>query len=351
MTPADASNEVHPPRAPNRIPVDSGEDSPRVNGGLSTGPSSLFPDLEDAATPQAQHWLVDWHRYLDQVSRPVRRAGEPDAEPAWRPWRPDAPTEDEAPAEVLSAASIPMLDLGLGEKDAALASHRATADVEDPTLYDELRPIPQFEVPVFRAPVFELPRPRYFGQSAAVQPEPLPEAAAQEDAPAQPQTGALEQASDAFVAEAEDGYSALDGPVPALGAAANGPETEPATEFHPSTAFPREMAQRSPKYVEMLQQIRDPDVAQNSYKARFQESREELLQRLLDPLLTLEEASRLLGVCPTTVRRYTNKGALKHLRTQGNQRRFRLSDVLEFLESRSSEIAADARADREAGRQ
>jgi excisionase family DNA binding protein len=61
------------------------------------------------------------------------------------------------------------------------------------------------------------------------------------------------------------------------------------------------------------------------------ESREQLLARLLDPVLTLEETAQVLNVCPTTVRRYTNKGLLQHYRTSGNQRRFRLSHVLNFL--------------------
>jgi len=65
----------------------------------------------------------------------------------------------------------------------------------------------------------------------------------------------------------------------------------------------------------------------------FKETREQLLSRLLDPQLSLEDAARLLNVCPTTVRRYTNRGLLPHLRTAGNQRRFRLSDVLAFLEA------------------
>jgi len=80
------------------------------------------------------------------------------------------------------------------------------------------------------------------------------------------------------------------------------------------------------------------EAAQKSYKP-FKETREELLQRLLDPMITLEEAARILDVCPTTVRRYTNRGMLKHLRTAGNQRRFRLSDVLAFLEASGREIA------------
>lgn len=67
----------------------------------------------------------------------------------------------------------------------------------------------------------------------------------------------------------------------------------------------------------------------------FKETREELIQRLLDPVLNLEEVARILNVCPTTVRRYTNHGLLRHHRTAGNQRRFRLSDVLGFLEGQS----------------
>ena len=81
-----------------------------------------------------------------------------------------------------------------------------------------------------------------------------------------------------------------------------------------------------------------PKAAVKAVKAKesvkeVKETREQLLQRLLDPLISLEEAARLLEVCPTTVRRYTNKGLLKHYRTAGNQRRFKLSDVLAFLES------------------
>jgi excisionase family DNA binding protein len=89
---------------------------------------------------------------------------------------------------------------------------------------------------------------------------------------------------------------------------------------------------RLPRHMERLLQVPTTEVAQNSYKSPFRETREDLIYRLLDPSLTLEEAARLLGVCPTTVRRYTNKGLLHHYRTPGNQRRFRLSDVLTFLD-------------------
>jgi excisionase family DNA binding protein len=76
-------------------------------------------------------------------------------------------------------------------------------------------------------------------------------------------------------------------------------------------------------------------VTQNSYKRSFRETRIDLIQRLLDPTLSLEETARLLNVCPTTVRRYTNRGLLRHQRTTGDQRRFKLSDVLTFLEHQS----------------
>ena len=66
---------------------------------------------------------------------------------------------------------------------------------------------------------------------------------------------------------------------------------------------------------------------------RREETREELLRRLVDPTLTLEETACILEVCPTTVRRYTNRGILPHERSAGNQRRFKLSSVLEFREA------------------
>jgi excisionase family DNA binding protein len=72
------------------------------------------------------------------------------------------------------------------------------------------------------------------------------------------------------------------------------------------------------------------------YKKGRKETREEFLQRLLDPVLTLQEVARLLNVCPMTVRRYTNRGLLPSFRTAGNQRRFRLSDVLRFMEERGT---------------
>lgn len=87
-----------------------------------------------------------------------------------------------------------------------------------------------------------------------------------------------------------------------------------------------------PKNVAFLCRFYDDGVTANYYRGEFKESRQELIRRLLDPELSLEETSRLLGVCPATVRRYTNRGWLAHHRTTGGQRRFRLSNVVKFLD-------------------
>lgn len=88
-----------------------------------------------------------------------------------------------------------------------------------------------------------------------------------------------------------------------------------------------------PKNVAFLCRFYDDGVTANYYRGEFKETRQELIRRLLDPELSLEETSRLLGVCPATVRRYTNRGWLEHHRTTGGQRRFRLSNVVKFLDA------------------
>ncbi len=90
-----------------------------------------------------------------------------------------------------------------------------------------------------------------------------------------------------------------------------------------------------PQYLRYLAEWTDDSVTRRYYPARIRESREELIARLTDPVLTLEEVARLLGVCPATIRRYTDRGWLRHFRTEGNQRRFRLSDVVAFLEEQA----------------
>jgi excisionase family DNA binding protein len=97
---------------------------------------------------------------------------------------------------------------------------------------------------------------------------------------------------------------------------------------------------RLPRHIQLLATIPAPEeaeeVAQKYYSRGFRETRQALIERLLNPTLTLEETARVLGVCPATVRRYTNRGVLPHHRTVGQQRRFRLSDVLTFLEQQQN---------------
>ena len=92
-----------------------------------------------------------------------------------------------------------------------------------------------------------------------------------------------------------------------------------------------------PQYLRYLAEWTDDDgVTRKYYPVRGRdESREELIARLTDPVLTLEETARLLGVCPATIRRYTDRGWLRCFRTEGNQRRFRLSDIVAFLEEQA----------------
>jgi len=90
--------------------------------------------------------------------------------------------------------------------------------------------------------------------------------------------------------------------------------------------------QALPKNVAFLCSFYDDSVTANYYRGEFKETRQDLIKRLLDPELSLEETSRLLGVCPATIRRYTNRGWLAHHRTTGGQRRFSLSDVVKFVD-------------------
>jgi len=71
-------------------------------------------------------------------------------------------------------------------------------------------------------------------------------------------------------------------------------------------------------------------------RSSFSESRESLINRLVDPELRLREVAVLLSVCPATIRRYANRGVLPYHRTGGNQRRFRLSDVVDFIHRKRS---------------
>lgn len=80
-------------------------------------------------------------------------------------------------------------------------------------------------------------------------------------------------------------------------------------------------------------------VSRRRKRSPFSESRETLVRRLVDPELRLREVALLLSVCPATVRRYANRGILTSYRTVGNQRRFRLSEVVDFVHGRRTRSA------------
>jgi excisionase family DNA binding protein len=94
----------------------------------------------------------------------------------------------------------------------------------------------------------------------------------------------------------------------------------------------KETLEHLPRNLEFLGRFFSDDVTGHYYRDGFKQSRAELIRRLVDPEINLEEASRLLGVCPATVRRYTNRGWLDHVRTKGGQRRFRLSHIVAFVD-------------------
>ena len=62
-----------------------------------------------------------------------------------------------------------------------------------------------------------------------------------------------------------------------------------------------------------------------------QETRRQLMARLENPEISLQEAAILLGVCRATVRNYCDEGLLRHTRTEGGQRRFRYLDIKDFI--------------------
>jgi len=298
----------------------------------------------------AMESLTEWYRYIDQVSRPARRPGDEDEPEQWRPWK---PTDDAPPVEAaIPADAIPDLSAALGLTGSAEAQHPGTVEYVDPTLHDRLAPIPTFSAPTLSAPTFEISIARLGERAAPADTQPSPSTPDEPQGSPSAEMPHPHPASAAAEPEPEDfqdrlarifaGSEGVDANARAVQSEADDAEEPDETDDSggKSQGF---------RHWDLLSQFRSHDVAQNSYKSTFRETREELVQRLLDPPLTLEETARLLGVCPTTVRRYTNKGQLSHFRTMGNQRRFRLSDVLEFLESRATEIEADARADREAG--
>lgn len=254
--------------------------------------------------------LTEWYRYVDRVSRPASRLQDEGEPVEWRPW---LEMSDPDPAPVSAPLTdVPDLAELLG-KSALIPQSASPAreEFEDLTINDPLPAIPVFTVPELHVPSFELKAPRW----GEIQPEAEPTEADEEPE-----------------------------------------ETERVAEMgvKGGAASAAARIKASPNW-DLLSRVRGEEggseAGAESGRSRFRESRQELIERLVDPTLSLEQTAVILGVCPTTVRRYTNKGLLRHFRTKGNQRRFRLSDVVEFMESRAAEIEADGEADRAAGLQ
>jgi len=159
------------------------------------------------------------------------------------------------------------------------------------------------------------------------------------EAPAEEQ-GADEAAEASTVAEREVAAAEQAAVSPAAGASADAERERVLSSLHEELeragqSIRERVRQLHARQKQLPIEIEEPDEDEDEERPRrASETRQELVQRLLDPTLTLREASLLLDVCPTTVRRYTNRGLLHCFRTPGNQRRFHLSDVLEFMERR-----------------
>jgi excisionase family DNA binding protein len=290
--------------------------------------------------------LRDWYEYLDRVSRPARKGGEgaPDTDPSWRPWNEEPTALSEG---ALRSEDLPQLSTMFGGGGLTAARHDPTSRFVDPTLDDELEPIPSYAVPLFEAPVFQMEIPKLDG----LEPGELEAPETAERDPAIAPSGVQTETLSELDLESEpelDATSAMDAELLPESAGNPGRRGE-ATTNGPAGGQRGGLPVMAPRQRALLQYLRSRLPDAEARRSTLRESREELIERLVDPTLTLEETARLLGVCPTTVRRYTNRGHLRHFRTKGNQRRFHFSDVIEFLETRAAEIEADSAADAAAG--
>jgi excisionase family DNA binding protein len=206
----------------------------------------------------------------------------------------------------IAADAIPELPLGSIGAD---TQHLATREMEDPTLHDELPRLPY-------APAFDIHPPSFELEAERLPTEKLSTLLRR------PLTASREPILEALARSEANGHGKR---------ARQRDDADEEREQEPTPERQREL-------LDLLAAT----TARSDDLSRSLSSRQELVRRLADPTLSLEEAALLLDVCPTTVRRYTNRGVLKHFRTEGNQRRFRLSDILEFLERRSRGSVADA---------
>ncbi|GIV11312.1 MAG: hypothetical protein KatS3mg020_0803 [Fimbriimonadales bacterium] len=240
--------------------------------------------------------LNDWYRYLESQFEPEEASPVPPVEPDSGPQA--APTP-EPPSRESGATPDPAAQSPTPEP--------LIADTVPSINGEQARAIVSIRVPHFAEFVPLLQREMNWQSPQAVEPNPQVEGAP------------LEQ------------QTPCDGPrlrKPA-GCKKRNPEAIVPPEADDAWA-------KLPQYLRYLAEWTDDRVTRKYYPVRGRdESREELIARLTDPVLTLEETARLLGVCPATVRRYTDRGWLRCFRTEGNQRRFKLSDIVAFLEEQA----------------
>ncbi len=127
-------------------------------------------------------------------------------------------------------------------------------------------------------------------------------------------------------------------PLPAVSAAASSAPDSPAPrraakpkiKAAPKTAKNKANQDGAPGDDALEEEAPEPgDDAKKRVRLK-PETREQLLERLRNPPLSLHETSILLRVSRATVRRYADAGRLPCLRTPGGQRRFALRDIENF---------------------
>jgi len=252
--------------------------------------------------------MHEWIRYRKQQ---VQQA-DGEAEEAEAPEPEEAAAEEPPEEEVAAEAEAGIADEQVAEPEPVLEVEEAAPEVTEPDVAreTEAEAAPAAEVEV------EATEP------AVEEPEPEPEQVAESEAEAGEKEAAKAQAAPG------DAESTLRDREAVLSSLQE--ELDRAGHSMKERLSRLQARQRQlPIDIEETEEDREDE---GSPKAT--ETRQELVQRLLDPTLTLREAALLIDVCPTTVRRYTNRGLLNCFRTPGNQRRFHLSDILEFLERR-----------------
>ncbi|GEM_PF-1117141 len=69
-------------------------------------------------------------------------------------------------------------------------------------------------------------------------------------------------------------------------------------------------------------------------KEKVLDKKEQILERELMRMLTMEEAAEIMGVSKSTLRRLDNTGLIKSYRIgTGKHRRFRKKELLDYLEN------------------